>query len=461
MLKPWEVISELESDNSRLFKEGVIKREANASNREFFEGVKQALDSMITFGIKQVEEKSGDGKGLNPDTFWKTAEQLSTRQLTGNAAQTAVNFLRMNAKEQEWNQWYRRILIKDLRCGVSEKTINSAVKKINEDYTIPVFSCQLAHDGANHESKVSGKKFIEVKLDGVRVITIVYPSGTVNMYSRNGKELVNFPHIVEQFAKHAVLLREPTVFDGEVMSASFQDLMKQVHRKSDVQSNDAVLNLFDIVTLADFQAGVSSRTQIERSTWLKQWFEHVADHMPNVTIVGQELVDLNTTDGCARFKAINQQAIDGGYEGIMIKDPESIYETKRSYAWLKQKPYIEVTLKATAIEEGTGKNAGRMGAVQFDGEDDGKVISVSVGGGWSDQQRAVIWASHTGKPVAWEKREEGEVITIIEVPDRSIIGDLAEIRADAATKNQDSENVWSLRFPRFKTWRGFAAGEKL
>ena len=29
-----------------------------------------------------------------------------------------------------------------------------------------MFTCQLAHDSANHETKVSGKKIIEVKLDG-------------------------------------------------------------------------------------------------------------------------------------------------------------------------------------------------------------------------------------------------------------------------------------------------------
>lgn len=436
MLKPWEVIAELESDNSRLFKEAVVKREAEAGNTEFFSGARQALDSMVTFGIRQVEEKSGDGKGLNPDIFWKTAEQLATRQLTGNAAITAVNHMRMNAKEQEWNQWYRRILIKDLRCGVSEKTINNVVKKINEDYTVPVFSCQLAHDGANHESKVAGKKFIEVKLDGVRVITIVFPNGTVNMYSRNGKELVNFPHIAEQFARHAKLLREPTVFDGEVMSASFQDLMKQVHRKSDVQSNDAVLNLFDIVTLADFQAGVSPRTQIERSTWLKQWFEHIADHMPNVTVVGQELVDLDTEEGHERFIAINQQAIAGGYEGIMIKDPAAVYETKRTVAWLKQKPFIEVTLEVTDVEEGTGKNAGRLGALVCSGSEDGKSIRVNVGSGLTDAMRDSIWADTS-----------------------SVIGQLVEVRADAITQNQDG--TYSLRFPRFLRFRGFEPGEKL
>jgi len=34
-----------------------------------------------------------------------------------------------------------------------------------------------------------------------------------------------------------------------------------------------------------------------------------------------------------------------------------------------------------------------------------------------------------------------------------------EVRADAITSNQDG--TYSLRFPRFKTFRGFETGEKI
>jgi DNA ligase-1 len=436
MLKPWEIVAELESDNSRLFKESVVKREAEAGNGDFFRGCRWALDSMITFGVRQVEEKTGNGRGLNPDIFWRTAEQLAKRELTGNAAQVSINHMRMNAKEAEWNLWYRRILIKDLRCGVSEKTINKQVENVNNDYTIPVFSCQLAHDGANHESKVSGRKLIEVKLDGVRVITIVYPSGHVDQYSRNGKELVNFEHIKRQFAKHAKLLKEAMVFDGEVMSSSFQDLMRQVHRKSDVSAGDAVLNLFDILTLEDFKAGSSTVTQRERSNALKIWHDPIADHMPNITVLGQELVDLDTLAGQARFDQINADAISGGYEGIMIKDPGAPYECKRSVSWLKQKPYIEVSLTVVGVEEGTGKNQGRLGALICEGVDDNRDIRVHVGSGLTDDNRIAIWNDVN-----------------------SVVGNIVEVRADAITQNQDG--TYSLRFPRFKGFRGFEVGEKL
>jgi len=429
MLKPWEVVADLEADNSRLAKEAVVKREAEAGNFDFFRGCRAALDSMITYGIRQVEEKSGDGRGLNPDKFWETAQALAERKLTGNAAITAVNYLRMNAQEAEWNLWYRRILIKDLRCGVSEKTINKMVAKNNEDFSIPVFSCQLAHDGANHESKVSGKKFIEVKLDGVRVITIVYPSGHVDQYSRNGKELVNFPHIKQQFAKHAKLLKEPMIFDGEVMSSSFQDLMRQVHRKSDVQSTDAVLNLFDIISLAEFKTGQGTISQRNRSNALKMWHDPIAEHVPNIAVLGNELVDLDTDAGQTRFKEINATAIAGGYEGLLIKDPDAPYECKRSIAWLKKKPVISVDLTVVELEEGTGKNAGILGALVCEGFDQDRFIKVNVGSGLTDKQRQEMWEDK-----------------------QAVIGQTVEILADVITKSQDSD-VYSLRFPRFMRFR--------
>jgi hypothetical protein len=103
MLKPWEVIAELEADNSRLVKEAVVRRESVAGNDELFRGFRAAYDAMITFGVKKVEEKSGNGKGLTAERFWRIAQELAERRLTGNAAQTEINSMRLDATEAEWN----------------------------------------------------------------------------------------------------------------------------------------------------------------------------------------------------------------------------------------------------------------------------------------------------------------------------------------------------------------------
>jgi DNA ligase-1 len=422
-----------------LNKEAIVLAEAEAGNDTFFAGMRLAYDSMITFGVKKVPKHSGpDGQGLPWTAFAKLADDLATRRLTGDAAKKAIELCLSVATQAEWNDWYMRILTKDMRAGFTEGTVNRVTEKKFPQYAIPVFSCQLAHDSANHESKVAGPKLIEVKLDGARVITVVRPDGRVDQYSRNGKELVNFPHVKAQLAQIAGQFTEPMVLDGEIMSGTFQDLMKQIHRKSSAKANDAVLNLFDAIPLVQFEAGKSATTQEARSEWLKTWFESNEAALPNVTVVAQELVDLDTDAGQKRYREINALAIAGGYEGIMLKDPNAGYVNKRTVAWMKLKPFIEVTLKAVAVEEGTGKNAGRMGAVLFEGTDDGKFIRVSVGGGWSDKDRDDIWRSRNSVP-----------------------GQLGEVRADALTLNQDSDNVWSMRFPRFKTWRGFVAGEKL
>jgi DNA ligase-1 len=435
----YRVITDLEDHPSRLNKEQIIFEQARQENSEFFEGCRLALDPMITFGLKQIPEKTDeDGPGLPWNSFTLALTGFTTRNVTGNTARDMIQQMIKSATKKQWNGWYRRILIKDLRCGVSEKTINKVVEKEWPEYSVPVFSCQLAHDSANHEAKVTGKKYIEVKLDGVRVITIVRTDGRVDQFSRNGKELVNFENIKKQIS--AVVKKDPPkydlVLDGEVMSSSFQDLMKQIHRKSDVEADDAVLHLFDMCPLDKFQEGKWDKDQETRSLYVYEWHKkHKAD-LPNVAVVGHELVDLGTDQGKGRFKEINQFAIDGGYEGIMIKDPKAPYETKRTASWLKLKPFIEVSLTVVAVEEGTGKNVGRLGALVCEGDDDGRRICVNVGSGFTDDQRIDFWANRD-----------------------AAVDKVVEVRADAITQNQDG--TYSLRFPRFLRFRGFNNGEKI
>jgi DNA ligase-1 len=433
MIDPCDsVIRSLEEHPSRLNKEAIL--EAQLDNEELFEGMRMALDNLYTFGVKKVPIHGGpDGQGLPWAAFKELAHLLYTRQLTGHDARDAIELALSASTQSQWNDWYRRILIKDLRCGISEKTVNKIKKN-----AIPVFECMLAHDGANHEKKITGIKLLEPKLDGVRVITIInMENRTVSQYSRNGKLLENFGHITAALEANIDDFERSMVLDGEMVSSSFQALMKQVHRKSDVQSEDARLMLFDIVPLREFQKGKSVMGQKRRSNLLRS-MKPFFDKTGVIDIIPQLEVDLDSGVGEMQFKQYNKDAIENGFEGIMIKELEALYECKRSVSWLKQKPFIEVSLKVTALEEGTGKNQGRLGALICEGEDDGKKIRVNVGSGLTDELRDEIWSDQD-----------------------AVLGQIVEIRADAATRNQDSEDIFSLRFPRFLRFRGFTAGEKI
>ena len=429
MSKPWKIIQELETDNSRLFKESIVEK--NLNNEIFQEGLAMCLDSLVTFGVKQVPKSNADGEGLKWDHFKKAANLLIEREKTGHAARDLIIDLVSSSKKDHWNDWYRRILIKDLRCGVSEKTVNNVAKKMNLKYRVPVFSCMLAHDGAKHPKKIKGDCLVEYKYDGVRVIAIVM-KGKATLYSRNGKIFNNFPHIENALSKPEY---NNIVFDGEVMSDDFQALMKQVYRKSGAQTDDAYLALFDMLPLNEFNKGKSNLNSIERKNELNKIAKNFDVNV--IKLVDYEIVNFDNDIGQAKFAAMNKEALEMGFEGLMIKPNENYYESKRSHAWLKIKPFIEVTLKIVDIQEGTGKHSGKLGAFQVEGSDDGKFFSLSVGSGLTDEDREKFW----------ESRDQ-------------LLGRLIEVRADAITQSIEGEH-YSLRFPRFKNFRGFKKDEKI
>ena len=436
--QPQEIIKQLESDNSRLVKESVLANAMNEELDEFFEGIKLALDNLIVFGVKQVPVKETDeGQGLPWTAFVELADALRFRAITGNEARDAIKLAMDVSTQDQWNNWYRRILIKDLRCGVTEKTVNAVAKKAKKpQYKVPVFDVQLATDGLKHDDKMTGKKILQEKIDGTRCITVIdYEAHEVTQYTRNGKELVNFPHIKEELLKHIDDFGRSYVLDGEIMSENFQALMKQLNRKSNVKTDDAYLNVFDILPLTEFKAGVSEMGQRRRNNFLNT-FKGILEDTGCIKVLPWIEVDLDTFIGEMEFKDFNQKCLDEGFEGIMVKDPDAKYECKRGTAWLKIKPFITVDLAIVGFEEGTGKNQGRLGAIICEGEDDGRKISVNVGGGFTDDERTANW----------ECKE-------------TMVGQVVEVRADAVSQNQDG--TYSLRFPRFIRFRGFTRGEKI
>ena len=450
-----DVIKALEATSSRTDKEQVLMNAFMTGERQFFEGAKMAYDILVTYGVKKVpeilEEDDGEPGTFSYDDFLSLAEKLRRRELTGHAARDAMLAAADECNITLWNTFYRRVLLKDLKCGAETSTINKVLKKLSDsepeakELIIPVFSCQLAQDGAKpeHEKKVKGRKMLDIKLDGVRLLAILdKDAGTVTLYTRNGKINENFPEIQASLARLMQALPGSVVLDGEVVASSFQELMTQVNRRSDVDTSSAKLAVFDIVPLSAFRAGVCDIPQemrhiilsnMETTGQFKEHTDGLVYAIPKVT------VELDTPEGQATFAEFNRQAIEAGYEGIMVNDPEAPYELRRSFAWLKIKPFIEVTLKIVGFYEGEpgSKYVGMLGGLEMEGEDDGRPIKVNVGGGFSDKERKEIWDNQAD----W-------------------LGIMGEVRADALTLERGS-TVYSLRFPRWKGRRGFVPGEKI
>jgi DNA ligase-1 len=441
-------INKLNESDSRLHKEDVILQALEASvlgstNAQIFLGfLKACYNPYVTFGVKQIPSTEGITSAENPwDEFNELMLQLSQRRLTGNNARDAIQALANRFDSEQWNTFLAPVLRRDMRAGISDKTINKICKKT--DYEIPIFGCQLATNSEGRP-EMKGNKRLEPKLDGVRALFTVIPSDsgetTIICFSRNGKVFENFTHIENQIRDNWVKmvracksvdqgrgLTDGFVLDGEVIGNTFQELMRQARRKENVQATDSVFNVFDIIPLQDFRRG-HWNAQLSKRIALLDAMRPVIDTMDNVELLPHIMVDLDTAAGKNQLERYAKDNVNAGFEGIMIKEMEAPYICKRSTDWMKWKPTITVDLEVINVEEGTGRNQGRLGALVCSGVDDGKEISVNVGSGFSDDDRDNYWRDSN-----------------------LVIGRTAEILCDVITQNQDG--TYSLRFPRFVHFR--------
>ena len=432
---PHNVIRDLAATSSKNEKEKIIREAWESGCTEFFEGARLAYDKMVTFGVKKVPAHDGGdfSTGMGLSMFDELAELLQTRKLTGHAARDAIVSFMESTPADSWDGFYRRVLLKDLKCGVSEKTINKVLKSIGgdaEDYLIPVFTCQLAHQGEKHPKKLVGEKLVDVKLDGVRILAVLNKElGTVTLHTRNGKINENFPQIEELLRTIIPKLSRSMVLDGEMVSRSFNDLMTQFQRKK-ADTSDASFAVFDSLPLEEFLVGKCPVPQKVRDNVTHTICAMASD--ARVYYIRKSEINLDTEEGQAAFKEFNLLALNAGYEGIMIKDPFAMYECKRSHAWLKMKPTITVDLQIVGTEAGEAdtKYEHCLGKLLCEGTDEGsgKHIVVSVGSGLSDEQREEFWVNRN-----------------------ALVGRTVEILADVISHDQDGS--YSLRFPRFVRFR--------
>lgn len=436
-------VAKLNESDSRLHKEDVLRQALEAATLGDYESdvflslLRVCYDPFITFGIKNVQDTVGYVDRENPwEEFNNILNLLYTRTITGNIARTMVEEISKRFDSVEWNTFCANVIRKDIRAGISEKTINKIMGKTK--YAVPVFGCQLA-TSCEGRPEMKGRKRIEPKLDGVRVLMMVnvhHTNATVVSFSRNGKIFENFGHIEHQIASEISKLvvscnnnsfEHGFVLDGEVMGNTFQELMRQARRKENVQASDSVFHIFDVIPIDDFNRG-HWNTPLHKRIAILERMRPAIDLMPNVELLPSIEVDLDYAAGHDQLDRYAKDCVAEGFEGIMIKSLDAPYECKRNTFWLKWKPVITVDLEVVDVEEGTGRNLGRLGALVCSGSDHGKQIAVNVGSGFSDSDRDDFWR------------------------DRNlVIGRTVEILCDVITQNQDG--TYSLRFPRFVRFR--------
>lgn len=288
------------------------------------------------------------------------------------------------------------------------------------------FTVQLASEYNQKKHDTWAVYYSEEKLDGMRLIIFINGDGTAEARTRGGKLVNTVDHILQELIQvtHYSLPNTPVVYDGEIAADTFAETIHLVKRKEAVADSTvlAKFHAFDMllgVTKDDYMQSKFGDTPLQlRKRLLTQHL--ITDNvvgLQNVVVVKYNIFN-NITD------VINQacEFIESGKEGVIAKHPHALYEAKRAPTWFKIKDILSKDLVIVGVKIGTGKYEGKLGAIIVSHNG----VQVSVGGGFTDQERFDLW----------------------EQPDL-LIGRIAEIEYHQETPDG------SLRHPRFKCFRDY------
>lgn len=426
--------------------------------------VQLALDPMKTYNVgkKILADVEKTDSGLEPMSVIVAEEflgRMANRSLTGNYLKDVLTNLRSRYDDASW-EMFRRILLKDLRIGASEKLFNEVCGNF-----IKTFSVNLAHKYERKRIK-SFPVAVETKHDGVRVVTVInLATEEVRFFSRTGKEFTAFDHLIKPclalgYGAMGAKSDSMIVLDSEVLTGNFNKTVSEVRRK-DAKAEDALLMVFEVLSGREFFHGCEATLQRRRrraeAFFAKAKASTDVSFENSIVLIPQTLVN-----SFEEIDAEYEQRREAGFEGLIVKPLDGIYQNKRTYGYLKMK--AEETEDATIIgvfegDAGT-KYEGMAGGVIVRRESNN--VEVRVGGGWSDLQRAEIWADYTQRPVTYRALIEDEKTGLRDFRDVTITpkpGNVIDRVIEMLYHEETPDG--SLRHPRFMRFRDtLGTGEK-
>lgn len=216
---------------------------------------------------------------------------------------------------------------------------------------------------------------IQPKYDGDRV-RVVIQSGEATLYSSSGRVITSLPHLNKEF-KEIYSNAEYLELDGEVYCHE----MKHPEISGIVRTIHGTPNNFDKLKYYVFDLPKLGMPLISRLQNLKG----VVTDSPNIIIA-----PTYTVKESSEIQEFLKEFYSNGFEGFVLKNPFSMYETKRSVNWLKCKPRRSDSYRVIGFIEEVSKDGeykDTLGALILDS---GKG-SFNVGTGFTSIDRDFIW----------------------------------------------------------------------
>ena len=298
-----------------------------------------------------------------------------------------------------------------------------------------------ASDLSDIARTMPGEFFVEDKFDGIRAQAHVQ-NGRVAIYSRTLDEIsIRFPELAAPLAA----LPTDVIIDGEIITARgeeilpFSDLQKRLGRKT---VSEALLASTPVVFVGWDLLYAAGKVLINDPLQARRL------RLEEIIGAGTERVRLSLSKRFADASALDVEfdaARARGNEGLMIKDPSSLYKPgRRGREWLKlKKALATLDVVVTAVELGHGKRRSVLSDYTFAvrrSETDGELLNIGKAySGLTDVEIAEMtewFREHTIQQFAHGR------VRIVEP--RIVL----EVTFDRVQPSNRHKSGFALRFPR-------------
>ena len=414
-----QFVDEILASNSRNDKIAILEKYKNN------EDIKYLLDFIYNpYIITGISDKKLNKQLVSEAELWETntfdtakevLEYLKVHNTGRDEDIKIVQSFKLVIIFKPLEELFNKIVTKNIQLGIDSKTINKVIPGL-----IPEFNVQLANKYFDKPEVVEGKEFVlTTKIDGSRIIAMK-DNGQVSFWTRQGQKYEGLVDLEKELLE---CNEDNFVFDGEIVAIdtdlenTYKNTMK-LSRTKDQAKHGLQMLVFDYMPIANFKAQVCQLDYRCRRGVLTAIFDF------NNFQYFKLLPKLYQGTDTSKILELLEDQTSKGEEGIMINIVDAPYDFKRTNNLLKCKKFKDCDLIITGFEEGTNKLAGTLGALILDY----KGNELRCGSGFSDEQRADIWANRD-----------------------QYLGKIAEIKYFEETKNQNGGI--SLRFPTFKDIR--------
>lgn len=376
MRKYAEIIELIAATSKTSEKQQILKDNMDHTLEKVLE---YTLNPFKLYGITQKSISAVKGFSHKYSSIFELCDELASSNIN-DQLRNEVNLFLMGEPDENVRDLYIKILTKDLRCGVSDKTVNKIVKGL-----ISAWEVQQAYPIEKYKLKPKEWVAISQKLNGSRGS---YFNGEIK--SRQNKVFNGLEHILDDIKS---LELEGWLIDGELIRDNIDGLSDNENfRKSlsilaadGIDKSNIIFNVYDIVPGDEFAKGESKLKYPKRINQLEELSKKVEwlglKHIKVLPILYQG-------NDHSQIEKWLEYADNNNWEGCMLYR-DSTYKCKRHSGILKVKSFKHCDVKCINVYEGEGKYQGSLGGivVKYKGYDCG------CGGGsfLTDAMRKHLW----------------------------------------------------------------------